>query len=103
MSKPKKSKKLTIRGWENALKSVPEEERFSLAHQIRRMFEEAHAKGEMPGKPVLRLPSDVSACPQCGGPLDDFGFVEALGGYLIECEPCEQSFIKSDGDRSRRR
>lgn len=98
----KRPKKPTIRGWEKALKDVPEDERFGLANAIRRQFEEAFAKGEMPGKPVLRLPSGTSTCPLCGGLLDDYGFKEALGGHLVECDPCDQSFLTDSGRSGRR-
>lgn len=101
--KSKNPKKPTIRGWENALKDVPESERFGLAHAIRKTFEDAFAKGEMPGKPVLKLPSGATRCPACGGQLDDFGYNDALGGHFVECDPCAQSYITSDGDRKGRR
>lgn len=99
MSKPKKPK---IVGLEVLLEKQPPEEQAAI-RTIKETFENFDLKNP-PGKPVKPLPDGTKTCPQCGSALVDLEYARQLplhvGGVLagklvklVECEPCECSFM----------
>jgi hypothetical protein len=95
--------KTKIVGMEEALASIPAEERNGLRQGILDAFEEAAKTGKLPGKPIERLPDGTRACPACGAVLKrphTFRFPEHAGGDFagqlvtcFECRPCNAHYM----------
>jgi hypothetical protein len=91
----KKVKKIKFA--DGALDKFPEEERESIAEEIKKKFLEGNL--EEIGQPLEELPPGKTNCPKCGGallqgpvlkmPTNDGIVVE----QVFDCEKCDRAFI----------
>jgi hypothetical protein len=82
---------------EGALDAFPEEERESIAEELKKMFLEGNSQ-EI-GQPLEELPPGKTDCPKCGSvllqgpvlkiPTNDGIVVE----QIFDCENCDSAFI----------
>ncbi len=89
-------KKWEIHGLDKALENVPEQERASLAAQIKEAFSDFDPDDE----PVERVPvvaAGTRTCPSCSGTLAELGALPTPDGdtvCLLECEECDGTFTE---------
>lgn len=97
-----KKKPLKIKGLDEVLAKVPEEDREELRAQILEKFQDCDISNP-PGKPIENLETVTKVCPHCGSELQfctTMFIPESVGGPMAgkpatvsECLKCDQPFM----------